>query len=80
MVLFATTAVAILCVFSDVNFQIVCCMLTKLVTTICNMFFLTRKKSFIFLSQLSVKIFNDEIYLFWGSGQFMETDIPIGSP
>ena len=37
-------------------------------------------KNWNLLSQLSVKICNIEIHTFWGSEQFMETAISIGSP
>ena len=42
--------------------------------------FVNPQKKFRFLSQLSEKISNVEIHTFWGSGQFMETAISIGSP
>ena len=52
------------------------CMLTKLLLSAKCFFYPT--KNFIFLSKLSVKISNVEIHTFWGSGQLIETAIPIG--
>ena len=70
MVLISTTAVFLICVFFKCKFsnilfkKITSCMLKKLITTICKMFFLTHKKNFRSLSQLSEKISNVEIHTF----------------
>ena len=85
MVLISTTTVPIICVFFKCKFSKIflknstSCMLTKLITTICKIFFLTHKKNFRFLFQVLVKICNVETHTFWKSGQFDENTNSIGS-